>query len=160
MRGAIWAFALAAMACAEDVAGEANRRLNGIDHFHGYGEAEGGMPGVGFDMNSDLCRTCRCAGTSVDCSSRGLTEVPMGMPAGITELYLTDNDITMAVDDAVFSDLTTLEILYMDAITVNLVATGVLAKITTLHHAFSCAENGCAPIQIAGESHDDGIHTH
>ncbi|XP_070559167.1 carboxypeptidase N subunit 2-like [Ptychodera flava] len=38
--------------------------------------------------------TCSCTGTTVDCSNRGLTEVPSGIPTDTTILRLEENQLT------------------------------------------------------------------
>ncbi|GMR30900.1 hypothetical protein PMAYCL1PPCAC_01095, partial [Pristionchus mayeri] len=38
--------------------------------------------------------SCSCIGTSVDCSHRGLTEIPKSIPSFVTDLRLNNNDIS------------------------------------------------------------------
>lgn len=48
---------------------------------------------------------CSCDGTIVDCSGRGLTEVPKDIPMYTTDLLLNDNEITKIKSDGLFGRL-------------------------------------------------------
>lgn len=56
---------------------------------------------VGFTLaaSSGKCpRVCACAGTTVDCSHRGLTQVPRNLPSETERLDLQGNNITVIFD--------------------------------------------------------------
>ncbi|KAF4517658.1 hypothetical protein B566_EDAN002890 [Ephemera danica] len=51
---------------------------------------------------------CSCEGTVVDCSARGLTEIPKDLPQYTTELLLHDNQLTRLRADGLFGRLPSL----------------------------------------------------
>lgn len=54
---------------------------------------------------------CRCEGSRVDCSHRGLTELPPGIPVTTTHLVLADNAITVVPALGLFNRLPRLQLL-------------------------------------------------
>lgn len=48
---------------------------------------------------------CSCDGTRVDCSQRGLKEIPKDIPLYTTELILNDNEIGKIKSDGLFGRL-------------------------------------------------------
>ncbi|KAK7489547.1 hypothetical protein BaRGS_00019181 [Batillaria attramentaria] len=62
-------------------------------------------------IDRDCPRDCVCLGTSVDCSSRGLQEIPQDIPMYTTELKLGTNQITRVPADGLFKRLPNLQVL-------------------------------------------------
>ncbi|ALC41858.1 sli [Drosophila busckii] len=56
-------------------------------------------------MDSDCPSMCQCEGTSVDCSGRGLKEIPRDIPLHTTELLLNDNELGRINSDGLFGRL-------------------------------------------------------
>ncbi|KAG8235957.1 hypothetical protein J437_LFUL016428 [Ladona fulva] len=52
---------------------------------------------------------CTCDGTSIDCSNRGLTEIPKDLPMYTTELLLNDNELGRIRADGLFARLPNLQ---------------------------------------------------
>ncbi|XP_046386290.1 protein slit isoform X2 [Ischnura elegans] len=52
---------------------------------------------------------CSCDGTTIDCSNRGLTEIPKDLPMYTTELLLNDNELGRIRADGLFTRLPNLQ---------------------------------------------------
>ncbi|XP_017468504.1 PREDICTED: protein slit isoform X2 [Rhagoletis zephyria] len=53
----------------------------------------------------DCPAMCQCDGTSIDCSGRGLKEIPRDIPLHTTELLLSDNELGRIKSDGLFGRL-------------------------------------------------------
>ncbi|XP_062613231.1 slit homolog 1 protein-like isoform X3 [Saccostrea cucullata] len=63
---------------------------------------------------TDACPAeCTCTGTNVDCSSKGLTSVPTGIPAETRNITLASNQISRIENDS-FKGLTALQYLFLE----------------------------------------------
>ena len=76
-------------------------------------------------LSAGICDVCKCRGTSIDCSSQGLTFVPQDIPRSTTYLSLRGNSI-VTINSTSFSTLRQLR--YLD-IGNNTVSTGQANKI-------------------------------
>ncbi|XP_055904656.1 protein slit isoform X2 [Eupeodes corollae] len=56
-------------------------------------------------MDTECPSTCHCDGTTVDCSARGLKEIPRDIPLYTTELLLNDNELGRIKSDGLFGRL-------------------------------------------------------
>ncbi|XP_039229234.1 protein slit isoform X3 [Drosophila yakuba] len=56
-------------------------------------------------MDSDCPAMCHCEGTTVDCTGRGLKEIPRDIPLHTTELLLNDNELGRISSDGLFGRL-------------------------------------------------------
>ncbi|CAG2198636.1 unnamed protein product [Mytilus edulis] len=56
---------------------------------------------------------CTCSGTTVDCSNKGLTQIPDDIPSTTTTLFLYGNSIT-SIEENGFNGLTSLQELYFN----------------------------------------------
>lgn len=64
-------------------------------------------------IDTDCPSACSCEGTLVDCSARGLTEIPKDIPMYTTELLLNDNELVRIKSDGLFGRLPNLQKLDM-----------------------------------------------
>uniref|UniRef100_A0A1A9ZRB4 Protein slit n=1 Tax=Glossina pallidipes TaxID=7398 RepID=A0A1A9ZRB4_GLOPL len=56
-------------------------------------------------IDTECPTLCQCDGTIVDCSGRGLKEIPRDIPLRTTELLLNDNELTRIKSDGLFGRL-------------------------------------------------------
>jgi len=56
-------------------------------------------------IDAECPSACSCDGSVVDCSARGLTEVPRDIPRFTTDLLLQDNELTKVRSDGLFGRL-------------------------------------------------------
>ncbi|CAG2198637.1 Hemicentin-1,Coadhesin,Thrombospondin-2,Thrombospondin-1,Mucin-like protein,Adhesion G protein-coupled receptor B1 [Mytilus edulis] len=61
---------------------------------------------------------CTCSGTTVDCSNKGLTQIPDDIPSTTTTLYLVRNSIT-SIEENVFVGLTSLRVLFIESFPID-----------------------------------------
>lgn len=78
---------------------------------------------------------CDCSGTSVNCASKSLTEVPNDIPDTTTQLYLTSNMITSISSDA-FSNLTQLANIDLSQNQISSLPDGLFAANTELMQVY------------------------
>ncbi|KAK3600848.1 hypothetical protein CHS0354_014213 [Potamilus streckersoni] len=87
----------------------------------------------------NVCPTqCECLGTTVDCSARRLTHIPLNLPSYTTELNLKDNQITKLSAEGLFELLPNLHILDLSDNLIEIVEEGTFrasAKLTELNLA-------------------------
>ncbi|XP_071143571.1 carboxypeptidase N subunit 2-like [Mytilus edulis] len=80
------------------------------------------VPCIGFQKF-----TCDCTGTKVDCSSKGLTAIPEGVPINTTELNLRRNRISIIPANA-FEDLVLLKSLNLGSNLLSSLPGGLFSK--------------------------------
>lgn len=56
-------------------------------------------------IDTECPAACHCEGTTVDCSGRGLVEIPRDVPLYTTELLLNDNQLGRIRSDGLFGRL-------------------------------------------------------
>ncbi|VDI72859.1 Hypothetical predicted protein [Mytilus galloprovincialis] len=61
---------------------------------------------------------CTCSGTAVDCSNKGLTQIPDDIPSTTTTLYLFGNSIT-SIEENGFKGLTSLQELFIESFPID-----------------------------------------
>ena len=74
---------------------------------------EAGPPTHGCKEDPLCPAECRCDGTKVDCSHRGLADIPSGIPTTTTHLVLADNSIRQIPALGLFNRLPNLHTLDM-----------------------------------------------
>ena len=67
----------------------------------------------GCEEDKSCPAACYCEGTKVDCSHRGLQDIPTGIPTTTTHLILSDNHITKISALGLFNRIPNLETLDM-----------------------------------------------
>ena len=78
-----------------------------------YVAGEAGPPTHGCKEDPLCPAECRCDGTKVDCSHRGLADIPSGIPTTTTHLVLADNSIRQIPALGLFNRLPNLHTLDM-----------------------------------------------
>nr|XP_018908072.1 PREDICTED: protein slit isoform X2 [Bemisia tabaci] len=107
-------------------------------------------------MIERACPTnCSCDGTIVDCSARGLKEVPKDIPAYTTELLLNDNNIEVIKADGLFGRLPQLHRLDLRKNEIKLLEENTFEG-TTLLSELNLAENKLTKIT---NKMFQGLHT-
>jgi len=76
-------------------------------------KCESGAPSHGCEDDPLCPADCRCDATKVDCSHRGLEDIPSGIPTTTTHLVLSDNSISKISALGLFNRLPNLQILDM-----------------------------------------------
>ena len=59
--------------------------------------------------NKDCPDDCKCTGTIVNCSGKKLTKMPENIPTYVTDLRLSDNEITKIENKGLFKQLKNLK---------------------------------------------------
>ncbi|XP_070557318.1 leucine-rich repeat-containing protein 15-like [Ptychodera flava] len=86
---------------------------------------------IGMSRLEGCPAVCSCTGTTVDCSNRGLTEIPSGIPTSTTFLRLDRNQLTYIENDS-FTGLSSLTDLYLYSNRLEEVAAGAFTGLSRL----------------------------
>ncbi|KAF8354129.1 slt-1, partial [Pristionchus pacificus] len=79
--------------------------------------------------------TCSCIGTSVDCSHRGLTEVPKNIPSFATDLRLNNNKISdlALLSNQSLHNVKMLDLSHNELAVIPFTVTAALPNVSTIH---------------------------
>ncbi|CAG5123894.1 unnamed protein product, partial [Candidula unifasciata] len=99
------------------------------DKFKCKGSEHHRTKNAGTCMIDYECPTeCVCVGTTIDCSKRGLVDIPQDLPMYTTELKLSSNKITRIKADGLFKRLSNLQLLDLSDNEVNEIEDGAFEK--------------------------------